>query len=208
MTFCCDYDFDGVDLGQGAPLDEGRYVLDLQVLDGIPLALGDDSSANVPLEFTFAFNGSDYTDVFVNSNGSLTFGSGDTDFSESVAELLSDQPRIAMLWVDLSPNQGGRVSYKSESDSLKVTFDNVPEFLAGNSNNWSVTLYDTGEVDVEYGNVDATDGIAGVTEGGGAADPGETDLDAAGSLSATGTTYENFSGNDNDLDGDFLDFNP
>jgi hypothetical protein len=207
VTFCCDFDFDGVDPGQGGAFDEGRYVIDVQ-LSGIPLSLGDDASVNLPLGFTFAFNGTNYTDVFVNSNGSLTFGSGDTDFSESVGELLSDEPRIAMLWDDLAPSEGGLVSYESESDSLKVTFNNVPEFGAANSNSWSVTLYDTGEVDIEYGNVDALDGIAGVTEGGGAADPGETDLDAAGSLSATGTTYEDFSGLDNDLDGDFLDFNP
>ena len=29
VTFCCDYDFDGVDPGQGPPFDGGRYVLDL-----------------------------------------------------------------------------------------------------------------------------------------------------------------------------------
>ena len=28
-TFCCDYDFDGVDPGQGEPYDEGRYVIDV-----------------------------------------------------------------------------------------------------------------------------------------------------------------------------------
>jgi hypothetical protein len=29
VTFCCDYDFDGIDPGQGAPFDEGRYVIDV-----------------------------------------------------------------------------------------------------------------------------------------------------------------------------------
>ena len=43
VTFCCDFDFDGVDAGQGGPFDEGRYVLDVQVLDGIPLELGDET---------------------------------------------------------------------------------------------------------------------------------------------------------------------
>jgi len=210
VTFFTDFDFDGEGPGQGAPFDEGRYVLDVQVLDGIPLTLGDDDSVEVPMSFNFDYQGSTYSSVFVNSNGNLTFGSGDTDFSESVGELLSGQPRIAPLWDDLSPNQGGMVLYKSESDSLKVTFNDVPQFLAGDSNNMIVTLYDTGEVDIEYGNVDATDGIAGVTEGGVASDPGETDLSAAGSLPASGTTYEAFDGfgDDNDLDNVFLDFNP
>jgi len=30
VTFCCDYDFDGVDPGQGGALDGGRYVLELE----------------------------------------------------------------------------------------------------------------------------------------------------------------------------------
>ena len=199
VTFCCDYDFDGVDPGQGAPFDEGRYVLDIAVIDGTLLPLGDDDSANVDFGFTFPFNGTDYTDVWVNSNGNLTFGSADTFWVESIGDFLSLQPRIAPLWDDLSPNQGG---------SLEVTFQDVPHFATADSNRMSVTLFDTGEVDIEYGNVDATDGIAGVTEGGGVTDPGETDLSAAGSLPASGTTYESFDGNDNDLDAIFLDFNP
>jgi hypothetical protein len=207
VTFCCDYDFDGVDPGQGAPFDEGRYVLDLQVLDYIPLELGDDDFAEIPLGFSFPYQGASYSSVYVNSNGSLTFGSGDTDFSESVSEFLAETPRIAALWDDLSPNQGGMVFFSLDPGATTVTFQDVPEFALGNSNNFSVTMYDTGEIDIQYGNVDATDGIAGVTEGGGAADPGETDLSSAGSLPASGTTYEQFTG-DNDLDGEFLDFNP
>ncbi len=31
VSFCCDYDLDGVDPGQGLPLDTGRYVLDIDV---------------------------------------------------------------------------------------------------------------------------------------------------------------------------------
>ena len=51
-----------------------------------------------------------------------------------------------------------------------------------------------GTIEIVYGGITATDGLTGVTEGGGAADPDPTDLSAAGSLSATGTTYELFDG--------------
>jgi hypothetical protein len=63
---------------------------------------------------------------------------------------------------------------------------------------------------MEYGGVAAEDGLAGVSEGGGAADPGSTDLSsAAGGLSATGTTSELFDfGNPFDLDLSTLDFLP
>lgn len=58
------------------------------------ISLGDDSTSQQAIGFNFDFFGSTYTDVFVNSNGSLSFGNGDTDFSESVAEFLADAPSI------------------------------------------------------------------------------------------------------------------
>ncbi len=55
----------------------------------------------------------------------------------------------------------------------------------------------------------ATEGLTGVTEGNGAADPGGTDLSAAVSLSVNGTTYELFDfGNLFDLTGANLSFLP
>ncbi|MCG8433446.1 MAG: pre-peptidase C-terminal domain-containing protein [Gammaproteobacteria bacterium] len=185
----------------------GRYVLDVQLIDGVLLSLGDDSSVEVDLGFTFPFQGQNWTSVFVNSNGNLTFGAGDTDFSESVAEFLAESPRIAALWDDLSPNQGGLVIAKVEAGSATITFQGVPQFLAGDSNNFAVTINSSGQVIVDYGDVAALDGIVGVTEGGGAADPGGTDLSAAASLSVSGTTYEQFAiGNDFDLSNSGLTF--
>lgn len=187
----------------------GRYVLEIEESNALQLALGDDASVEVPLGFDFPFNGALYSSVFVNSNGNLTFGSGDTDFSESVAELLSDQPRIAPLWDDLSPNAGGSVGVEFGAGSATVIFDSVPQFAAGDSNTFMVTLRDDGSFTIEYGLVAATDGLAGASEGGGAADPGSADLSAGGPFSAAGTTYELFNaGNPNDLSGATLDFIP
>ena len=193
----------------GAGETGGRYVLDLQTVTGTLLNLGDDNSIEVPLQFSFPFNGRTYNSVFVNANGNLTFGSGDTDFSETVAELLSDQPRIAPLWDDLSPNVGGLVLVDSKSTGLTVTFREVPEFAASTTNTFSVTLLPNGRVDVVYGGISAIDGLAGVSPGGGAANPGQTDLSAALNLSAVGTTYELFSASrPNDLSGKTLSYLP
>ena len=172
----------------GAGGSGGRYVLSVFSIDGILLSLGDDSSQEVTLPFTFPFQGSNWNSVWVNSNGNLTFGSGDTDFSESVSELLSDQPRIAPLWDDLSPNQGGLVIVEQDATSWTVSFIGVPEFFATTGNTFSVTLNASGAVNVTYGSVASVDSIVGVTEGGGAADPGATDLSAGGPFSVTGTT--------------------
>ncbi len=189
----------------GAGGSGGRYVLEIELIDGIILSLGDDDTVEVPLGFSFPFQGGSYDSVWVNSNGNLTFGSGDTDFSESVSEFLNDQPRIAPLWDDLSPNQGGQISVEFDAGSTTIIFDGVPQFFAGDDNTFMATMRADGSYTIEYGNIDATDGLAGTTEGGGAADPGETDLSAGGPFNKAGTTYEQFTG-DNDLTGLTLEF--
>ncbi len=205
VSFCCDYDLDGVDPGQGLPFDGGRYVLDLIVTDQLDLAVGDDGFAEIPTGFSFPYQGDNYTSVFVNANGSLTFGSGDTDFSESVGELLSGQPRIAVAWDDLNPSSGGEVFATYSAGSVTVNWEDVPEWLSTGSNTFSVTLESNGDVSLDYDGMTLGDSIVGVTPGGGAADPGETDLSAGGPYSASGTTYEEFTG-DFDLDGQTVDF--
>lgn len=210
VTFCCDYDFDGVDPGQGAPFDEGRYVLDLQVLDGIPLPLGDDTSIELSgFGFAIPFDGVDYTSVFVNSNGNITFGAPSFDFSESISEFESGPPRAAPLWDDLSPNNGGLVLASTDfATELTITFADVPEFFDTGANNFSVTLFSNGEVHFDYGSVTATDGIAGVAEGGGEASTA-TDLSATGGGAISDSPVEVFNvGNPNDLSNDNLSFNP
>lgn len=190
----------------GAGNSGGRYVVSVETFDGILLNLGDDTSQEVTLPFSFPFQGSSYNSVFVNSNGNLTFGGGDTDFSESEFEFLNELPRIAPLWDDLSPNQGGLVTVQQDASSWTLTFDGVPEFFASTTNTFSVTLDASGDISFSYDGVASVDSVVGITEGGGAA-AGETDLSAAGSLSNSGTTYEVFTFSDNfDLDGTTLDF--
>jgi hypothetical protein len=185
VTTFADFGFTGAG-GSG-----GRYVLSVDLIDGIQLDLGDDAFQEVALGFSFPFNGSSYTSVFVNSNGNLTFGSGDTDFSETEGEFLADQPRIAPLWDDLSPNSGGTVTVAASAGSATVSYVDVPEFLATGANTFSVTLSSDGSYSIDYGSVTAGDGIAGTSPGGGAAF-GAVDLSAGGPFPAAGSTYEVF----------------
>jgi hypothetical protein len=73
----------------------------------------------------------------------------------------------------------------------------VPQFFDLSGNYFSVRLGRFGTIDVDYGPTARGDALVGVTEGGGAADPGETDLSAGcrwSVFSARGTTYEQFMG--------------
>ncbi|MDX1450677.1 MAG: PPC domain-containing protein, partial [Acidimicrobiia bacterium] len=203
VTTFGDFDF------TGGGFSGSRYVVEVETFDGILLILGDDDSEEVPFQnFDFPFQGAMWSSVWVNSNGNLTFGAGDSDFTESVSEFLNETPRIAALWDDLSPNNGGRVTVARTADSMVVSFEDVPEFSTTGANTFAVTMFSDGGVNIQYGATNGNDGLVGITEGGGAANPGETDLSSAGALSATGTTYEVFSSGEFDLDFLGLAFTP
>lgn len=212
ITFCCDYDFDGVDPGQGPPLDGGRYVLDVQTFDGLPLGLGDESSVNLS-DFGFAipFGGEEYTDIFVNSNGSITFGAlpPGLDFLPSTGAIEDGPPRAAPLWVDLDAT-GKQVLAKTDFETqLTITYIDVPEWPGIGSNSFSVTMYADGTVEYDYGPVTATTGVIGTAIGDGAPSTA-TDLSATGGGQISASPVEEFTGaNPYDLqDPDMLTFTP
>ncbi len=77
----------------------------------------------------------------------------------------------------------------------------IPEYFNVGANNFSITLYNNNLIEITYGDISAKDGIVGITQGGGAADPGETDLSQAKNLSFTGgTVYEQFIGGSDSFD--------
>lgn len=182
------------------------------IVNGDPnnLDLGDDDYIEIALPWPFPFCGQSYNSVFVGSNGYLTFGQGDTDYSESISEFLNNEPRIAALWDDLNPTAGGTITAGAVGADFVVSYSNVPEFFSTGSNSFDITLRSDGSYDIEYGTITAGDGLAGRTPGGGAVDPGEVDLTVEpqpiGPLAPT--VYEYFSGFDNDLDSEFLAYAP
>lgn len=181
-----DFDF----TGDGT--DFGRYVLNISKYRGTLLPLTDDESVPVNLNtFAFPYQGVNRTSVFVNGNGNLTFGAGDGDFSESVPEFLAGPPRIAPMWDDLFPGNG-LVIAEEKDKQLHIHFVSVSEFIGTGTNYFTVVLDRKGGITVDYGATNRSDAIVGVTQGGGAVDPGPTDLSKASNLSAVGTTYELF----------------
>ncbi len=176
----------------GAGEDSGRYVLNISSYRGTILPLGDDDAVEVGLStFAFPFQGTNWSSVFVNANGNLTFGAPNADFSQSVAELLAGPPRIAPLWDDLFAPLG-RVIAEEKDRALQIHFVSVPEFLSTGTNYFSVTLDRRGEITFDYGATNRSDAIVGITQGGGVVDPGPTDLSESWRLWTTGTIYEQF----------------
>lgn len=179
------------------------------IVNGDPnnLGLGDDDTVEIPLPFSFPFCGANYSTVWVCSNGFVTFGVAETYWVESVADLLAGPPRIAPLWDDLNPTQGGSVTAMPSGGDFVISWNNVPEYFNVGSNSFSLTLHADGTYDMDYGDISATDGLAGRSPGNGAADYGPTDLSAEPQPIGVGldTVYELFLGG-NDLANTLLAF--
>ena len=178
----------------GDGLGDGRYVMEVFTIEGRVLSLRDDSTEEVELDFSFPFQGQNWDSVFVNSNGNLTFGRGDLS-SSSISGLLNGPPRIAPFWDDLDHGTGGLVTVNALSTTASVTFSDVPVFpLTRPTNTFTVTIYADGSIVFDYDKLDnvTTFRVVGISEGGGVADPGPTDLSEATTLPASGTVYEEF----------------
>lgn len=179
----------------GAGDSKGRYSLYINKYRGTPIPIGDDATVAVNLAKPFKFQNQTYNSVFVNSNGSLSFGAGDTSFNDSVPAFLAGPPRISPLWTDLDPTGAlgnpGVVVVDAAARPAAVHFISVSEFFSSNPNYFTAELHDKSGVALKWGPTARGAALVGMTQGGGAADPGPTNLSKQG-LRPTGTTYENF----------------
>lgn len=133
-----------------------------------PLILLDDYSLELPVldGKQIQFYGIGYSSYHVGSNGYITFGEGDNDYTESLSDHFS-LPRIVALFDDLDPSKAGSVSANQLADRVVVTYQNVPEYGKFNSNNFQVEMFFDGTIRITWLTVDATDGLAGLSAGNG-----------------------------------------
>ena len=133
--------------------DARRSDRQFQTAVGEKIPLGDDDSARVALPFTFPFYAGRYSDVFVNSDGNVTFGAEEHASSDrNVARFLTGPPRIAPVFDDLDPSQGGGVFRRIDGDALLLTWCDVPEFgVLANRVNVQLRLAADGSIDFVYG---------------------------------------------------------
>ncbi|MDA2933025.1 hypothetical protein MYX82_01640, partial [Acidobacteria bacterium AH-259-D05] len=176
----------------------------------------DEVAFQFPEGFTFPFFGSDYTEVFVNSDGNLTLSKGDGGTGDrDESRFLSGPPRIAPLFTDLDPGRAGEVTAVADPRQVTFTWEDVPEFSDQGSrpgNQFSVTLFSSGDILFSYqnieitpdGNLQAVVGISPGTLSGGA--PLDLSLQESLVPVATNPAYEVFLGNAFDLTDQFILF--
>ena len=134
---------------------------------GDPLPVGDDGSVELFLPFTFELCGQSFDSVFVNANGTLTFGAATATSASRRFEFLDGPPRAAGIWDDLNPVRRRHGHLQPDRPHLHRLLDDVPEFPMTGANTFSIKLYRLFDrVDLSYGGMTAVDGLAGVSCGG------------------------------------------
>lgn len=114
---------DGLALSQASELVVRAAVV-------LPGPTSDDGTVLVdlsPLGGAVSFLNRNYTQVGVSSNGRVTLGGTDPDFSATVGEARTDLPSVG-YWTDLDPSSGGTIEVVDTGRSLSVNWMGVPYF--------------------------------------------------------------------------------
>jgi uncharacterized protein (TIGR03437 family) len=146
--------YDGSAAGQGSPV----------------VALGDDDARQFTLPFAFPFYGATYRQVFLNSDGNLTFTATESSStSRSLGRMTGGPPRIAPLFDDLDPTQpGGSVRFYADASHVVFSWVNVPEWVQsgiGTAQTIQVRLYVDGSIQFSYSGVSPTSAVVGIAPG-------------------------------------------
>lgn len=139
---------------RGYDVSAGDFAFDNTL--GTVLGAGDDTNHKITFAsgFTFNFAGQTWNDVWIRSNGNVTFGRvGNPDFYDPNDFVIDGLPMIAALFADLNPAVGGRIHYRQAADRFIITWENLPEFDNNNSNTAQLTLFADGAFDVAYNGV-------------------------------------------------------
>ncbi len=139
----------------GYKLDNSAASLDTAASQsGTRLALGDDETQRIALPFAFPFYGTSYSEAFVNSNGSLSFTKGDTDYSGAYGHFAAGAPAIAGLFTDLNPLAStSGVRWLREATRVVLTWDNVPlsgDTILNGGQTFQMRLYPNGRIELTY----------------------------------------------------------
>jgi hypothetical protein len=130
----------------------------------------------------------------VGSNGWMALGGGNSNgFAPTGATMLGNPSEAVYTWTDLQPNNSGTVTYEEDvaTGQCRVTFDGVngwntpdPCFIQIDMN------VNTGDWAIRYGVVgfaNPEQWLVGYSPAGANADPGGTDISAAGVIITYGT---------------------
>jgi hypothetical protein len=173
-----------------------RLDLPLETAAGTRLGLTDDDSEQVSLGFAFPFFGRSYSEMFINSDGNVSFGEkDDASTARNVGRLVNGPPRAAPLLADLDPAVRGAVSVLAQRDHVTVTWEAVPQYGRVDGNTFQVTLWADGRTDFLYGpavSASIDEGVVGIGPGAARGVLTAVDFSTAVQVSGPGALAESF----------------
>ncbi len=142
---------------------------------GTEVTLGDDGFVGpYAIGFDFPYYGTAYNQLYIGSNGLLTFGAGSASrINVAIPDTGAPNNFIAMWWDDLDPGEGGHIYYyyDAANDRFIVTFDAIQNYITGGgtgSLTFQAILYTDGRVVLQYASMNPgadIDGLQGATIG-------------------------------------------
>jgi len=131
--------------------------------------LDDNAIGPIPIGFTFPFYDGTYDELYIGSNGILTFGAGSGVYSNrGFPNESAPNNLIAMWWDDLDPPKGGNVYYHYDMANARFVVSFV-EVRNNNSPNgtgslsFQAILTPNGKVVLQYGTMDPGEDTQGLT---------------------------------------------
>jgi len=126
------------------------------------------------LGFSFTYYGLPYTDVYISTNGYLTFGAGDATIpgGSPIPNPATPNNALMAFGADLFP--GGAVSpdgvyYEAQPNRFVVEYSNVPFCCPGPIQTFEIILEDTGAIWFQYQSVTAPPAQVGIENAAGSA---------------------------------------
>jgi len=120
---------------------------------GTPVTLGDDSYAGpIDIGLDFPFFENNYSEIYICSNGFLSFGGGNIAYiNQQIPFSSTPNDIIAIWWDDLNPT-GREIYYYYDSinERFIVSFINIPRYYYGGSLTFQAILYSDGRIDFNY----------------------------------------------------------
>lgn len=126
-------------------------------------AIYDDAiDENVPIGFSFPFNGTTYSTVNIDSNGHLAFVDITSEYSNQELPRNNREQSIYPYWDDLNVDKGGTIKYGTlgvgDTEHFVVSWENVPHYPSNGSYSFQVILYKTGDIRFRYNSTSSVNG--------------------------------------------------
>ncbi|MEA2031347.1 MAG: hypothetical protein U9N55_07120, partial [candidate division Zixibacteria bacterium] len=128
---------------------------------GTLVELGDDACSDaIDMGFNFPYYENEYSQLFIGSNGIITFGTGNSSHSNvSIPSSIAPNNLISLWWDDIDPGDGGAIYYYHDvaGGRFIVSFDAVPNYQypdGTGSLNFQAIFYPNGKFTIQYATMD------------------------------------------------------